>query len=201
MDTLNLDSENLFFTSDLHFHHANILKFCSRPYENVDEMNQAIIDNWNDIVPKNGKVMLLGDVSWKGKYWTEHLLDQLNGYIYFIKGNHDKDWVDEYFEKRSGKIYDQLILKMTDVDDGGIKILHLTHYPLLEWYQSQRGGINIHGHCHGNNDEFDKYNTRRIDVGLDSHYMYPISWITIKEILQSRYYSKLINELPNRNEG
>ena len=50
-----------------------------------------------------------------------------------------------------------------------MKIHHVTQYTILKWYQSKRKGINIHGHCHGNNDEFDKYNTQRIGVGIDSH--------------------------------
>ena len=186
MKRLKLNSEKLFFTSDLHFNHKNIIKFCNRPYENIDEMNNGIIDNWNSVVPKDGIVLLLGDVSWKGKNETEHLLDQLNGTVYFIEGNHDPEWVSKHYENS----YDTLLVKLTDNEDGYEYDLHLSHYPLLEWYRSQNGGIHLHGHCHGSNDVIDSTNYQRLDVGLDSHDMFPISWDKIKTILNQRYLKR-----------
>ena len=46
--------ENLFFTSDTHFFHEGIIKFCNRPFESVEEMNETLIRNWNETVPKDG---------------------------------------------------------------------------------------------------------------------------------------------------
>ena len=81
--------ENLFFTSDTHFFHEGIIKFCKRPYATVEEMNETLIRNWNETVPENGTVFHLGDFAFGG--WREWMSDynRLNGKIYLILGNHD----------------------------------------------------------------------------------------------------------------
>ena len=55
------DGSKIFFTSDTHFDHANIIKFCDRPFKDVEEMNWKLIKNWNDKVPQDGLVFHLGD--------------------------------------------------------------------------------------------------------------------------------------------
>jgi calcineurin-like phosphoesterase family protein len=81
--------ENLFFTSDTHFFHEGIIKFCNRPFESVEEMNETLIRNWNETVPKDGTVFHLGDFAFGG--WREWMsaYNRLNGKIYLILGNHD----------------------------------------------------------------------------------------------------------------
>ena len=61
--------ENLFFTSDTHFFHEGIIKFCNRPFATVEEMNETLIRNWNETVPENGTVFHLGDFAFGG--WRE----------------------------------------------------------------------------------------------------------------------------------
>ena len=182
-----VSSEKLFFTSDLHFYHKNIIRFCNRPYENVDEMNQAIIDNWNSVVPVDGVVYITGDISWKGIEETRHLLDQLNGKKILIIGNHDNDGIIDYFDEN----FDMLELNINDKVDGFTYSAHLCHFPLQEWNRDRSGSIMIHGHCHGSLDYTDRLNCKRIDVGVDSHQMKPISWEEIKIILNSRNLNSL----------
>lgn len=81
--------ENLFFTSDTHFFHEGIIKFCNRPFESVEEMNETLIRNWNETVPEDGTVFHLGDFAFGG--WREWMsaYNRLNGKIYLILGNHD----------------------------------------------------------------------------------------------------------------
>ena len=55
------DLDKLFFTSDLHFHHANILEYCHRPFKDVEDMNEQLIYNWNNVVPEDGNVFMAGD--------------------------------------------------------------------------------------------------------------------------------------------
>jgi len=77
------------FTADTHFSHTNIIKYASRPFRNIEEMNQTLIENWNALVAKNDLVFFLGDF---GMGTTEHLLEinqQLNGKKICIRGNHD----------------------------------------------------------------------------------------------------------------
>ena len=59
-------SEPTFYTADTHFFHANIIKYCNRPYKDPQEMNEAIIANWNAKVPQEGIVYHLGDFSFGG---------------------------------------------------------------------------------------------------------------------------------------
>jgi calcineurin-like phosphoesterase family protein len=80
---------NLFFTSDHHFGHNNIIKYCNRPFENVDEMNAALIKRWNEKIPPDGDVYHLGDFALCHPEKLEEILDQLNGRIHLIIGNHD----------------------------------------------------------------------------------------------------------------
>jgi len=80
--------KNIYFTSDLHYGHSNIIKYCLRPYENVQEMNKALQENWNNVVDKDDTIYQLGDFCFGGK--PEIYLQFLNGNIIHILGNHDK---------------------------------------------------------------------------------------------------------------
>lgn len=79
-----------FFTSDLHFFHNNIIQFCNRPFDSVEDMNWKLIKNWNDVVQWNDHVWVLGDFSFGTVAETENILIQLNGIKHLIIGNHDR---------------------------------------------------------------------------------------------------------------
>ncbi len=82
------NAEHTFFTSDTHFNHANIIKFCNRPFKDVEQMNDVMIANWNSVIGKDDTVFHLGDFCLGGAAeWTK-ILDRLNGKIYLIMGNH-----------------------------------------------------------------------------------------------------------------
>ena len=83
------DKDKVFFTSDLHFGHTNILRFCGRPYTDVKEMNQALIDNWNKAVPEDGIVFVLGDIGFCSVQVLKNIFNKMNGTKYLILGNHD----------------------------------------------------------------------------------------------------------------
>ena len=77
------DGSKVFFTSDHHFGHTNIIRFCNRPWPTISEHNRALIANWNAIVPEDGIVFHLGDFSYKGGgfpamwWWVScHVVDQ-----------------------------------------------------------------------------------------------------------------------------
>ena len=89
---LKLDHQNVWFTSDLHFCHANVIKYDGRPYKNVEEMHEALIENWNHYIAKDDVVFYLGDLSFdKNGKQTQELVNQLKGKIHYILGNHDKE--------------------------------------------------------------------------------------------------------------
>lgn len=78
----------IYFTSDQHFGHANIIKYCQRPYTDVYQMNQSLIDNYNEIVQDDDEVYMLGDISMNSKI-LHHIMPQLKGIKHLIIGNHD----------------------------------------------------------------------------------------------------------------
>lgn len=80
-----------YLASDLHLNHENIIEYCDRPFEDVYEMNQRLIDNWNDKVGSDDVVFFLGDLGFR--MYEEELrmtLGELNGRIVFVEGNHDE---------------------------------------------------------------------------------------------------------------
>lgn len=176
-----MSSNRVWFTSDLHFGHKNVIKYSNRPFANVDEMDEAIVENWNKRVQPGDRVYLLGDVSFRESKKTNELLHRLKGEIFLIMGNHDEKrsyvasprfvWVKDYFYLRYGEH----------------KII-LSHYPFLTWRGCHRGTFHLHGHCHGSlNPEFNKY-ARRMDVGVDCTNYAPISFEEVKEILEKREF-------------
>lgn len=82
-------SDKLFFTSDTHFCHSKIIEFANRPFTSVQEMNEVLVWNWNEVVPKDGIVFHLGDLCFgTSEQWLQ-ILSRLNGNIHLILGNHD----------------------------------------------------------------------------------------------------------------
>lgn len=124
----------IFFTSDLHFDHAGIIKMCNRPFNDVKEMNDYLIDKINSLVKTEDKLYHLGDLSWTH---PEPFIKRINCRdITFIKGNHDKDsWhLEEYGEYRT-----QLYLKSHNI--------FLNHFPHAYWPCSHYGSNHLYGHC------------------------------------------------------
>lgn len=94
-----------FGVSDTHFGHTNIIRYCDRPYRDTEEMDSALIKNWNSAVSKQDRVFHFGDVCFK--YSDERiraLIGALNGYKILIMGNHDrrlspKKWMELGFDE------------------------------------------------------------------------------------------------------
>lgn len=126
------------FISDLHLNHTNIIKYCNRPFETVEEMNEWIIKQWNKKIKKDDIVWLLGDVSLGNKEKSLHLLQQLNGKIHMIYGNHDHLPTSFYYQAGFKFVSKYpVILKNKFI---------LSHAPMVLDPNSQF--INIHGHVH-----------------------------------------------------
>ena len=166
--------QNIFWTSDTHFGHSTILEYCSRPFSSVEEMDEALIENWNKTIKPNDIVYHLGDVSWYGSNKTHYIFKRLNGKKRLIIGNHDhKKNLSPHFEY----IVDYELLKVA-----GIQIA-MMHYPILSWYGQYHGVLHLHGHTH---NTIDNSGTTRFDVGVDSWGMSPVSLEQIIETLPSR---------------
>ena len=88
---MEIPHDKVWFTSDLHFYHKNICKYCNRPYESVEEMNEGIIQNWNSVVKDDDIVFVLGDLGFCGSEKLMPLIERLKGKKYVVQGNHDSD--------------------------------------------------------------------------------------------------------------
>lgn len=191
-----LDSSKLFFTSDTHFGHKNIINFSERPFTNHETMDDALIRNWNSIVPIDGIVYHLGDFSFHNAQHSKYILEQLNGKVILIQGNHDK--CTSYFKE----IHDVLRLKV--LDDlgtfGKYTQIILSHFPFAIWDKKHYGSWHCHGHSHGTytpvtncsdhhfkdlpHDLFFKYN-KILDVGVDVWDYKPVAYTQIAEKLHN----------------
>lgn len=182
----------IFFTSDLHFNHTNILKYCSdsRPFSSVDEMNEAIINNWNSVVGQDDIVYVLGDFGFGSYNELQKLFDRLNGTKHLIRGNHDKDTVKI---KGWASITDYHGAKLISITHDNVKhLVILSHFAYAVWDQSHNGSINLYGHSHGKAPNKLIPNTQQCDVGVDSWNCTPCNFSQIIERM---------NTYPKYNRG
>jgi len=152
---------NTYITSDIHFYHDNILKFCSqtRPYANVDEMNERIVKNWNDLISPIDTVYILGDIAFANAEKSARIMNRCHGRKILIEGNHDiKLLRNPIFRNCFDEIHTYLEIGHSD------HRLVLFHYPIWEWDNMYRGSIHFHGHCHGRPTGIDG---RIMDVSMD----------------------------------
>ena len=73
--------EKTYNTSDTHFGHANIIRLCNRPFKDVEEMNEKLIENWNKVVPEDGTVFHLGEFAFGGRELRNSVIPRLPGHF------------------------------------------------------------------------------------------------------------------------
>ena len=88
----------IFLIGDCHFGHRNIIKYCNRPFKDVEDMNEQLIKNWNSVVGKNDTVYVVGDFALCGKQKIIEIGQRLNGRKRLVLGNHDQASVNTYRE-------------------------------------------------------------------------------------------------------
>ena len=145
-----------YYIADCHFYHKNILNSMDhRPFETVEEMNEAMIEAWNRKVRKNDEVVILGDFSWGTAEQTNDILKRLNGKLYLIKGNHD-----HFLEKKDfDKSRFEWIRDYAELHDEKRKVV-LSHYPIAfyngQYRRDDEGNprsFMLHGHIHNTKDQ------------------------------------------------
>lgn len=121
----------IYYTSDLHFGHKNIIQLTSRPFSSVEEMDEVLIKNWNNKVTKNDLVYILGDFTWYNSVEKNlKILERLNGTKHLILGNHDP----------ANKIkpllhcFNNIVFPTCyeEIHDSGNDVV-LCHYPIEDW--------------------------------------------------------------------
>ena len=203
---MNNNKPKIWITSDLHFGHRNILKYCKGRIPRVKEwgrqhgidvtdknivdvMDMWLVDIWNSTVAKHDKVYILGDFSFKTRAENEKLLDKLNGKKYFILGNHDgnSDTLYEKFE------YIRSIseLKVGHKSGDDTVCFELCHFPMKSWNRMEHGTIQLHGHCHNNMSKTNFMSGElRVDIGLDSD-LANYGFVTPEMVIE--YFNRITN--------
>lgn len=135
-----------FYISDLHFGHKNILRFDNRPFFTLEEMKEALIENWNKIVKKNDEVYVLGDMFWHNEEAPE-ILERLKGKKFLILGNHDR------VNTTMAKYFVWCDRRMEIIRDGDDKVV-LCHFPIAHWPGRDHtpSTIHLYGHIHQGRD-------------------------------------------------
>lgn len=137
-------------TADHHFGHANIIKYCKRPFSSQEEMDEAMVRRWNSVVEPDDMVYHLGDFTLGGRDHFLRYVERLNGYIVFIPGGHDRRWVASVFPEDEQAFRFTVFSAMEIGNIPGYRFpATYCHYPMYSWEQSHHGAPHLHGHTHG----------------------------------------------------
>ena len=174
----------VWFTSDLHFGHKNVIEYAKRPFANVDEMNATMISNWNARVQPEDTVYIVGDFALCNPNKAKALLKELNGSKRLVRGNHDK-WVKDSDVQVFDWVKDLHTVKVEDPDaHGGVQRIVLCHYAMRVWDQRHRGAWHLYGHSHGSLPDDKK--SKSFDIGVDNHGFKPLSYDEVKALMADR---------------
>ena len=166
---------SIFFTSDQHFGHENIIHLAKRPFKTVEEMDKALIRNWNLVVQPNDTVYVLGDFMHRSRFPVSFYLDQLAGLKILIRGNHDKISTMEAFDRA------HTYLELEEHDQRFV----LFHYPMLSWNKRGKGAIHLYGHVH--QAVLPELQDRRAyNVGVELNDYTPISLETVVQLMETK---------------
>ena len=187
-----------YFISDLHLNQKKAIELYSRPFKNIEEMNDTIIQNINDLVKKEDELWVLGDFGHGDRNAVRVLRDCIEcENVHLVRGNHDKNYSnDDIFQ--SCREYKELKTEY------GRFILF--HYPISEWNTAHYGSVHLHGHIHSMGDEYNRKNLKQyyrdrvppfvhpasipelhlriFDVGVDANDFRPVSLSELAELMQ-----------------
>lgn len=160
---INLNKRNVWFTSDYHLFHSNIIKYCNRPYSNCFSMNKDIIDTINKKVNQDDLLFNLGDIGFNSvKYITDEL-SKINCDQIFVSGNHDrKSLINALIEKYI--VFEKQTILNVYFNDIHYKV-HLAHNPDDIQYNNDENNIFLYGHLHEKEVANRRYN--QMNVGWD----------------------------------
>lgn len=169
----------VFFTSDWHLDHANIIKYSNRPFTSVGEMNQTIIDNVNVKVGPDDTLYFLGDFCFNIKRYEEFRRAIQCKNLHLIYGNHDRAiQLNTYLQGLFSSCQHMLQIQFNN------KSIVLCHYALRTWNKSHRGTWSLYGHSHGSLP--DDPNLLSFDVGVDCHNFQPLSFDDVRKIMSRK---------------
>ena len=190
------DADKLYMTSDSHWGHFNICKYCHRPFTSRKEMDDTLISNWNSVVPEDGIVVHCGDFMLPHKTGDKEykkIWDKLNfKTLVLCRGNHDRIDCGTYnYGDRTVIVVD---IAMIEVE--GIEIM-ACHCPKLAYPADFQIFGHIHtlsdGTCYGiDGDVVDRLRATQYDVGADQNGYTPISYWQLVDIFRNNAKNKKI---------
>jgi calcineurin-like phosphoesterase family protein len=159
------------FTSDEHYGHHNIIRYCMRPFDSVDQMDEVLIEYHNSVVKRDDIVIHGGDfcLARNREIVYRKYINKLRGKHVFLKGSHDY-WIPW---KDSQQVWERKIK--------GHYIV-VCHYAMRVWARSHYNSFMLYGHSHGNLPPVGKQH----DIGVDNNNFYPVSFDQIIEIMKER---------------
>jgi len=176
----------IFFTSDTHFGHRNVIPYCQRPFSSVEEMDADLIRRWNAIVKPDDVVYHLGDFAFSKPIEITRILSLLSGTKLLVLGNHDRRHTVTKWQKMG---FTHVLGWDHMVKIGGLEF-HLSHFPYKRFYDDGRdfshhqieddGLPLLHGHVHC----AWKKNKNMINVGVDQWAYAPVSENEILKIME-----------------
>lgn len=183
-----------YFTADLHFGHANIIRYCHRPFGSVPEMNAALVDNWNAVVDDTDEVWVLGDVAMGPIRESLDVVAQLAGHKILVAGNHDRCWAGQ---ERAPSDWTARYVDagFADVLQGTVDLaidgrpVRAGHFPyegdshdedrFVRFRPDDDGSWLLHGHVHTSW----RVNGRQINVGVDVWDYAPVAETVLAAII------------------
>jgi len=183
------DMAEMWFTSDFHFGHFNIIRYCNRPFANVQEMDDVIADRLNACVKPNDVVYFLGDFCLGGaEQVTAYRRRLACGTIHFIEGNHDKN------TRQLQRLFASWgTLSEISVDKQKIV---LCHYAMRVWPHHSQGSWQLYGHSHGNLP--DEPLSLSLDVGVDTHEFRPWHFDEIQTVMKAKAVARESDTMAGR---
>ena len=180
----DVNPSNIWFTSDWHLFHNNILKYDGRPFKNIDDMNDTIIKNHSppNLGPKD-HLFILGDLSFRDRDNLNELLHRITAKKYFVVGNHDKPvWKQKFMDRHFSRYfagYAELTVKQ--------QMAVLSHYPFFTWNRSHKGSWHLFGHTHGQDASNPRLKTHQtMNVGVMLNDYKPFNWNDIADRFKDR---------------
>lgn len=176
---------NYFFSADHHFSHRNILKCCNRPFT-FEQHDDDLIKRWNERVTNDDIVYYLGDFSWCP---AEPILERLNfKSMIWVLGNHDKKIKTGIMTSKGRDI--KVCRYMEEISVNGQEIT-LCHFAMRKWNKSHYGTWHLYGHSHGNLPPLGL----SMDVGVDAHNYFPVSFNEVKTFMNKQLATHNYNDL------
>ena len=170
----------IWFTSDLHLDHGNIIRFSNRPFKSLDDMNNQLVERWNSKVAEKDTVYILGDFAFKREF---EFAKQLNGQKFLIPGDHDKLRKEKVYEGNLTillPLYDFHSWSILD-EYGNQRLFVLCHYSMRSWRKSHYASYHLFGHHHGRLEPYGL----SFDVGVDTNNFYPYSLDDVEEKMKT----------------